>query len=520
VRAAAGLLQHVLDDVVAAAINDDLSPRERASISLSSDTSSAMTCNSHGLCVLDRDVSEPANSRDHDPFAGSRFRFPDALVGWGRESQSWWGWQTPDVRGGANGVLGKGSVDTVAAVPLRGTLRPSQGTAESENSSHDLLPIARATVPPNRVGREATLRRASLLVVVLVVATSAAAQSATPRSGVELYKAACAACHGADGRGATPALLGFDTPVPDFTDCSFASVEADADWLAVAHDGGPARAFDRRMPAFGDALSDVELQRILDRIRYFCTNPAWPRGELNMPRPLVTEKAFPENEAVWTTTVNATSRGQVGNELLYEQRLGARTQYEVVVPLLAQRGDSGELNRGLGDVALAMKHVLTHSLVRGHILSAGGELILPTGKESLGLGSGVTIFEPFVAFGQLLPADSFLQAQAGLELPFDSDRAGREAFWRVAIGKTFTEGRFGRTWSPMVEWLAARELEEDATVHWDVAPQIQVALSRRQHILLSVGVRIPVKERAGRSTQVIAYFLWDWFDGGLLDGWR
>jgi hypothetical protein len=309
-------------------------------------------------------------------------------------------------------------------------------------------------------------------------AASVAAQPEMSRSGDELYKAACAACHGADGRGTTPTLLGFDTPVPDFTDCSFSTVEADADWLAVSHDGGPARAFDRRMPAFGDALSDAELQRVLDHIRRFCRNPAWPRGELNMPRPLVTEKAFPENEAVLTTTVNAAGRGGIGNELLYEQRLGARMQYEVVVPLLVQHGDAGGWNRGLGDVAFALKGVLAHSLERGHILSAAGELILPTGKESVGLGSGVTVFEPFVAFGQLLPADSFVQAQVGLEL------------------------------------------DDGATVHWDVVPQMQVSLSRRQHILINVGARIPVNERAGRSTQVIAYFLWDWFDGGLLDGWR
>ena len=317
-----------------------------------------------------------------------------------------------------------------------------------------------------------------------------------------------------------PTLLGFDTPIPDFTDCSFSTVEPDEDWMAVSHDGGPARAFDRRMPAFGDAMTDDELQRVLDHIRGFCGNRAWPRGELNMPRPIVTEKAFPENEAVLTTTVNATGRGQVGNQLLYEQRLGARTQYEVVIPLVLQEGDAGGWNRGLGDVAFAVKHVLAHSIGRGHILSAAGELILPTGKESLGLGSGVTVFEPFVAFGQLLPAGSFVQAQAGLELPFDTDRASREAFWRVAIGKTFTQGRFGRSWSPMVEWLAARDLGDGAPVTWDVVPQMQVTLNRRQHIMINVGVRVPVNERAGRRTQVITYFLWDWFDGGLLDGWR
>src|SRR5690606_36904275 len=180
----------------------------------------------------------------------------------------------------------------------------------------------------------------------------------------EIYTAACAACHGTDGRGTTPTLLAFDIPVPDFTDCSFSTVEPDGDWMAVSHDGGPARAFDRRMPAFGDALTDDELQRALDHIRAFCRNPAWPRGELNMPRPLVTEKAFPENEAVWTTAVTATGRGGVGNELLYEQRLGARSQYEVVVPLEMQESDAGGWTRGLGDVAFAVKHVLMHSLDR------------------------------------------------------------------------------------------------------------------------------------------------------------
>jgi hypothetical protein len=50
---------------------------------------------------------------------------------------------------------------------------------------------------------------------------------------------ACAACHGTDGRGTPQSTVGFDTPIPDFTDCSFATPEPDADWLAVMHDGGP-----------------------------------------------------------------------------------------------------------------------------------------------------------------------------------------------------------------------------------------------------------------------------------------
>ena len=289
--------------------------------------------------------------------------------------------------------------------------------------------------------------------------------------------------------------------------------------MAVSHDGGPARGFDRRMPAFGDAMTDSELQRVLDHLRGFCTSRAWPRGELNVPRALVTEKAFPENETVLTTSVNTTGSGYLGNEILYEQRLGARTQYELVVPLLLKESAAGAWDRGIGDVAVAVKHVLIHSLGRGHILSAAGEIVLPTGKESAGLGSGVTTFEPFLAFGQLLPGDSFLQFQAGLELPVDTAVAGREAFWRAAAGKSFSQSRFGRSWSPMVELLAAREFEERATIHWDLVPQMQVTLNKRQHLMINAGVRFPLNHRSSRTTQVITYFLWDWFDGGLLDGW-
>jgi hypothetical protein len=67
--------------------------------------------------------------------------------------------------------------------------------------------------------------------------------------------------------------------------------------------------------------------------------------------------------------------------------------------------------------------------------------------------------------------------------------------------------------------LASHEFVGGAKTHWDVAPQMQVTLSVRQHVMVNAGVRIPVNERAGRSTQFVMYFLWDWFDGDLVTGW-
>jgi hypothetical protein len=354
------------------------------------------------------------------------------------------------------------------------------------------------------------------LVFLLVGAESASAQATnTLHSGESVYRAACAACHGPDGRGAEQLTVGFDVPLPDFTDCSFNSREPAADWFAISHDGGPARAFNRRMPAFGQALTAAQIEMAVAHIKRFCNDPSWPAGELNLPRALVTEKAFPEDEAVLSTTMAA---GSFVNEFLYERRIGARTQYEVKVPVAVQEGDAG-WRRGLGDVAAAIKHAFHHSLQRGRIFAAAAEIVLPTGKESEGIGGGVTVFEPFAAFGQVLPADGFIQAQTGFEIPFAAEHSN-EFFWRGLVGKSFVQGQFGRTWSPMVEVLGAKELVDGTPVLWDVVPQMQVTLSKRQHIMINVGVRVPVNARESRRTQVLTYFLWDWFDGGLFDGWR
>jgi hypothetical protein len=337
--------------------------------------------------------------------------------------------------------------------------------------------------------------------------------------GKEFYRAACAACHGMDGKGSEPDKTGLTILVPDFSDCTFATREPDADWFAITHSGGPARGFDPMMPAFGDALQSEEIQRVLNYVRTFCRNRSWPRGELNLPRALVTEKAYPEDEAVLTTTIDAEEAGSVDNEIVYERRIASRSQFEIALPFGIQKSDANNWSGGIGDIALGLKHALYHSLEQGSIFSLIGEVVFPTGDSDKGFGKGVTIIEPVVAFGQILPSDSFFQFQGGFELSTDRDQVEHEAFWRGVIGRSFTQGRFGRTWSPMIEILGARELQGSSSAHWDVLPQVQVTLSRRQHIMLNAGIRVPINDAESRSTQMMVYILWDWFDGGFFDGW-
>jgi mono/diheme cytochrome c family protein len=352
-------------------------------------------------------------------------------------------------------------------------------------------------------------------------AASAQTRPSPPRTGAEIYQDACVACHGPDGRGNPQSVVGFDKPLPDFSDCLFATVEAAEGWEGVVHQGGPVRALDRHMPAFGQALSEHEIKLVVSHIRTFCEGVrAWPQGDLNLPRALITEKAFPENESLVTTQLGTGPGRAVSNALIYERRFGARSMVEFNIPFDAQQSEAGQWTHGLGDVAIAVKSALYHNVGTGTIFSLGEEAALPTGKETLGLGSGYTTLETFAAFGQRLPRESFLQLHAGIGLPVKAPEANKEAFWRAAFGKTFTQGGYNRTWIPMIEVVAARELQSGAGNEWDVVPQMQVSLSKRRHILVSGGVQVPVTEREGRHAQVLTYFLWDWYEGGLLDGWR
>jgi len=341
----------------------------------------------------------------------------------------------------------------------------------------------------------------------------------TQKAGKQMYDETCAACHGVDGKGRDRPSVGFDYPLPDFTDCSYASREQDQDWVGIAHVGGPLRAFTPIMPAFGDALNDADLLRIIGHIRTFCTDPKWPRGELNLPRAFLTEKAYPEDEAVVTAGVTTNGSRTVDTAIIYEKRFGSLNQIELKLPIAAAKDASGAWSGGAGDIAAGFKRTLAHSLERGSIIAASGEITFPTGDESAGLGTATPLFETFVSFGQMLPANAFVQGQAGIEMGFRPSRAEKESFWRVALGQTLQQPMFGRTWTPILEIAATREIERGAPINWDVVPQVQVSLSRRQHVLMSVGLQMPLGPRNGRQTQFLIYFLWDWFDGGLFSGW-
>jgi len=341
------------------------------------------------------------------------------------------------------------------------------------------------------------------------------------QSGEQIYKSACVACHGSDGKGTPQSISGFEPPrtFPDFTRCDQTTPEPNSAWKAIITHGGPTRGFSQIMPSFGDALTAEQINSVIKYLRSFCRNSHWPRGELNLPRALVTEKAYPEDEEVLSTSFKAQGAPGGVTHIIHEQRFGMNNQIEVDVPINFQ-DQNHTWYGGVGDTTLGVKRVVFSSLQSGSIFSLQGSVILPTGNKERGFGTGTTTFETFAAFDQLFSTNTFIQTQFGADLPRHTNIAPQSIFFNTAVGQSFAADHgLGRLWSPMVEFVAARDLVDHPKTDWDVVPQMQVTISKRQHIKADLGVRVPVNNTAGRQIQIVFYLLWDWQDGRLNEGW-
>lgn len=348
---------------------------------------------------------------------------------------------------------------------------------------------------------------------VIALALAAPAHASADLSGAELWDAACASCHGADGSGAAQES-GVTVPLPDFTDCSFNTREPESDWAAVVLHGGPVAGLSSQMPGFRDSLDAGDVARVLAYVRGFCDDDRWPRGELNFRRLLVTSKAFPENEAVLEHRSAAGPRGALAHETraVWERRVGPRGQVEVGVPVVVRDEAGDEAHAGVGDVSVGYKHVLIASLAARHVLSASLELALPSGDRQRGLGDDTVSFEPSLHAGQQV-GPLVLQAQVKGALPVDEEKADRGVRWR--LGASLPLGPTRRDWVPSVEWETFQNVTAGDETHL-VVPQVYKAIRRRGHVALAAGVQLPLGGGPRPfDYRVVTFLLWEYADGGL-----
>lgn len=81
-------------------------------------------------------------------------------------------------------------------------------------------------------------------------------------NAADTYQRTCVRCHGADGQGSEPAAPG-EPPPRNFADAAWQSSLSNEAIASVVRDGlGP-------MPAFGDVLSDEEIEAAVLSVRGF-----------------------------------------------------------------------------------------------------------------------------------------------------------------------------------------------------------------------------------------------------------
>jgi len=351
--------------------------------------------------------------------------------------------------------------------------------------------------------------------VICIVSFSAAAAAADDlERGAAIFAANCATCHGPGGQpDPDSALVQSLGVVPaNFSDALFNSREPLSDWKIVVTHGGPALGFSEQMPAFGASLSESEIDTVLAYIKTLGGEHDYPDGELNLFLPIRTKKAFPEDEFVWKQRYT----GQDGdnawkNTLEWEFRIGERGQgiLEVNHELEGSASDFGHLEPGF-------KYVLKHDRRAGYILTAAAQVGIP-------LNSGASWeFLPYIAYGKILSERWTLQSSGRLKLDLeDSDGSSAE----LAAIVHWTDAPRPRWIFPALEVVAEIPFErgsgsdrEDA-VQFSVLPQVRIGLNKRGNIALNAGVEWPLNERDRYDWQAYVYFIWDYADGGLFEGW-
>ncbi len=339
-------------------------------------------------------------------------------------------------------------------------------------------------------------------VLVFLVLAPSPVSSQIPSDPAEMFGAFCAVCHAEDGTGQVfnPAI---DTEAMDFTDCGLSTPEPDLDWQLAIALGGPAVGLSSEMPSFGDALNEGQIQGLIAYIRTFCTEPGWPLGNVNFPRPVFTEKAFPEDEVVILPVVSHGGQRDVGFRLrsVFEKRVGKRGHVEIGLPFETV-GVGGSRASGVGDVSIAGKYVLHTDRRSTRIVTGGLELSFPTGSERRDLGEGTAVLEPYLAAGTTV-RDVYLQTQVKLELPARAPWADHELVYNLYAGRDLSE--LLNTWTIGIELNGVDERVA-------ITPQLRKGLTRTGALAVAGGVRIPINHRDQQATRWVGYLLWEYLE--------
>lgn len=332
--------------------------------------------------------------------------------------------------------------------------------------------------------------------------------------GADIFKTNCTTCHGLAGYPdpESPLVKSLGVLPANFSDPLFNSREPSSDWKIVITHGGPALGFSEMMPAFGESMSADDIDAVLVYIKTLGGEHDYPDGDLNLFLPIRTKKAFPEDEWVWKQRYTSQDGDNAWRNVLeYEFRIGRRGQGIFEITNEVQGGDTN-----FGYFEPGYKHVLKHDANAGFILTAAAQLGVPLRSKNNWL------FLPYLAVGKILSDKWTFQGHGRLKLDLeDSDKHVAEFAGIVH----WVDAPRPRWVYPALELVAEVPFErgsganQKSAVQWSVLPQARIGLNKRGNIALNAGVELPLNDHDRYDWRAYVYFIWDFADGGLLEGW-
>jgi mono/diheme cytochrome c family protein len=355
---------------------------------------------------------------------------------------------------------------------------------------------------------------AFFLSILLTDASINRVQADMSTRGGEVYQTHCAVCHGPQGQPDedSPVIQGLGVVPANFSDTLFNSREGEGEWKLVVTHGGAALAFSDRMPAFGEVLTEEDIDAVLSHVKTLGGVHDYPDGSLNLFLPIRTKKAFPEDEWVWKQRYTSEDGdNQWKNTLEYEFRLGQRWQgiLEVTHETEGGKGQFGHFEPGF-------KYVLNHDKEAGRIVTFAAQLGVPLNSDA------EWELLPYLAFGKIINDEWIMQGSARLKASLEDWDHGSMEFAAITH---WVHTPWPRSVFPALEFVAevpfdrGTGMNKKSAVQLSVLPQVRIGLSKRGHVAINAGVELPINATERYDWRAYAYLIWDFADGGFFEGW-
>jgi hypothetical protein len=263
------------------------------------------------------------------------------------------------------------------------------------------------------------------------------------------------------------------------------------------------------MPAHGGRMSDAEIQAVVAHLGTLADTTGYPPGELNLTRPVRTIKAFPETELLllgrFEDPEDEAATAAWRSTIYYARRLGRRWQGEAKLSSLTQ-GDAGREY----EAELGLKWAF-HSRGTRLLLAAGTDVEIPLHED------GETVFVPYLSHAAPLAGRFTLQGTLRTHLPARGVGDGDVELSEIVhwLPTKWRRGVF-----PALELTAVAPFDPDGRWQVNAIPQLHLALSKRGHVALNVGLELPLLAGSvDYRYRLHTFVLWDMADGGFWKGW-